>query len=769
MKTLRKFIALLLILLVIYPGNPVILAAAADNDLSAPTEFRAAAYSTHIQVTWKNNKNNENIYYYTVIEKKVDQGDFYPVATLYKGTESYKDYGISNGHIYTYRAYTYYLNRKSPYTDEAEVIIFYPTNLTVSQKYSNYVDLEWEYPPLYGADAPANKILIERRQKGSSKWYLMATLPVSENSWRDTTVKAGTLYYYRIRAQYTNGNESYNIPYDSGISTRTAYPLTTSLTGYAISDTAIRLEWDISDKDATYILEKKNIAGDFSVILDTRNLSSYVDDYLVKGKTYTYRLRMRSSKGVSSEYTEEIDITAETVSAPWDLSVFALASGGTAITWNYPYEVETGFEVWRKGPEKWDLIATLPRNTDTYIDTNVEDGQNYQYKVRAIRGETAFSAFTKAEPVSLEYPPKPGDPAYIISDGILFIYSTDDVPSGITYTLEYREDFNSEWKDFKTVSKGTLIAFINYSPWSQYYFRIRANKGTLSTYSSEIHFYGTVPEKPRSFKAALNGYDRVVLTWEDMSSTEEGYYIYRTANNGSRQLLAYVGKDAESYVDTSPIPGSTSRYEITAFNTAGETASIAAVVTIPKASLFYDIASYKWANDAIYALLGRDAFQWNNGYFRPNATITKGEAVRWILRSFDITYQKKGLFTVSDLSPSHTYYQDLATAITIGMIFPDRLDRIYPDKIMTRRDIVLLINEALNYKGISLYSYSSDALNAFGDRDTVSPGEAHIIASFVYNEIISGKQGRRLALQDPVTRAECAAIIYRTLQKYGID
>jgi len=766
LNTLKKIIAVLLVLILVYPGN-IVLTAAADNKLNGPVDFKAAVYNSYISLSWKN---NESSYYYTVIEKKVDQGEFYPIATLYKGATSYKDYSISNGHIYTYRAYTYYGKDKSPYTGEAEAIVYYPINLTLSQTYSNQIDLSWEYPPLMGAKAPANKILIERRAEGSSKWYLMATLPVTESTWRDTSVKEGTLYYYRIRAQYTNGNESYNVPSNSGISTRTAFPLTTPLTGYAISDTAIRLEWDISGSDdATYILERKNIAGEFSVIYRSKESGTYVDKNLVKGKTYTYRLRMASSKGVYSEYTAEIDIITETVPAPWDFTAYALASGGTALTWEYPYEEETGFEVWRKGQGMWELISLLPRNSDSFIDINAGDGQNYQYKVRALRGETAFSAFSRIENVNLIQPPKPGNLVYITSAEFLYLFSSDEVPEDTTYTLEYRQDIFSEWKDFKTVSKGTLMATVVYSPMSQYHFRLRANRNGLSTYSEELHFYGTVPEKPRNFKAALSGSDRVILTWEDMSSTEDGYYIYRTADNGTRRLLAYVDKDSEKYVDDSPVPGSTSRYEITAFNTAGETAPVVVSVNIPNIAQFKDIASHKWAHDAIYTLYGRNAVQWNNGYFRPDATITKGEAVRWILRSFNIGYQKKGLFTISDLSASHAYYQDLSTAVTMGIIHPDRLDRIYPDKVMTRRDIVLLLNDTLNCLGIPIFSSSTEILDSFTDRGQVTSSESHIIASFINTGIISGKQGKRLALQDAATRAECAAIIYRTLKYYGIN
>ena len=769
MNTLKKIIAVLLVLILVYPGK-IVISAAADGDLTAPVDLKATAYKNYISLSWES-KEDSYSYYYTVIEKRIDQGDFYPIITLNKGKYTYNDYGVSNGHVYTYRAYTYYMNKRSPYTSEVEVIMYYPINLTVTQTYSNQVDLEWEYPPLYGVKIPDNKIQIERRLRGSNEWSLMATLPITETTWRDISVFPDTFYYYRIRAQFTNGNESYNIPSDNGISARTTFPLATALTGYAISDTAIRLEWDTSGAyGASYVLEKKNIAGDFSPILYTNKLSSFVEYGLTKGKTYTYRMHMISPNGAVSEPTEEIEIITETVPAPWELSASAIDSdGGIALTWTYPFEVETGFEVWRKGIGTWELITLLPRNSDSFVDRNVVDGQTYQYKVRAIRGETAYSSFTLAEPVSYYYPPQPGNLVHFISDKVLHLYSSNEVPEGTTYTLEYRLDSLSEWKDYKTVAKGTLLALINYSTINQYHFRLRADRSGLSTYSEELHFYGTVPEKPRNFKAALSGSDRVILTWEDMSSIEDGYYIYRTDNNGTRRLLAYVDKDSERYVDESPVPGSTSRYEITAFNTAGETAPVVVNVTIPNIAQFKDIASHKWAHDGIYILYGRGAVQWNNGYFRPDATITKGEAVRWILRSFNIGYQKKGLFTINDLPASHAYYQDLSTAVTMGIIHPDRLDRIYPDKVMTRRDIILLLNDTLNYLGISIFPSSHEILDSFADRGQVTSSESHIIASFINTGIISGKQGKRLALQDAATRAECAAIIYRTLKYYGIN
>jgi hypothetical protein len=59
----------------------------------------------------------------------------------------------------------------------------------------------------------------------------------------------------------------------------------------------------------------------------------------------------------------------------------------------------------------------------------------------------------------------------------------------------------------------------------------------------------------------------MTLSWQDTSETEDGFRIYRIANN-EKKIIAEVGPNVTHYTDTQAPPGSC--YIVTAFNATGE-------------------------------------------------------------------------------------------------------------------------------------------------------------------------------------------------------
>ena len=284
-------------------------------------------------------------------------------------------------------------------------------------------------------------------------------------------------------------------------------------------------------------------------------------------------------------------------------------------------------------------------------------------------------------------------------------------------------------------------------------------------YSPEYHFYGSPPDPVQELKASQVGYKQVSLTWKDTGSKAEGYHIYRTVS-GKSTLIGYIDADVKQFTDKSPLSGAIAKYEVMAYNATGESMARALSVTVPKAFAFNDITAYKWAHDAISTLGGLGALEYNNGNFEPEKALTRGQMARMILRALDIAHEPQKLSPVTDLHPNHTYYQDLRTAIELGLIHPDVQGKIYPDQAVTRRELILFLNNSLNKLGRALSSHDENELRRFVDYDTVSINERTIISSFAGDGLISGKSGERLALADRASRVEGVVIIYRTMRRY---
>lgn len=737
-------------------------------EILAPDNFSVRVDQEHNLLTWEN-KNSKDIITYIIIERSVDQGEFHQLANLSRYRTSYTDYSVANGHVYTYRAQTVYKGTtKSPYTPEVEAINLYPENFKIANTYAGQVDLEWSYPSLPISREPGYETIIERREKSKSTWRTLATLSVTETTYRDTTVEPDTQYYYRIRIRYDKNRYSKYIPSGTGKKTNTAYPLTTPLWGYGLTDSSIRLMWDMPDSEEGKVtLERKNPSGEFIAIYTSQG-SSYRDTGLISGNTYTYRLCLQSENGLKSEYTEELDITVESVSSPSDLSVFAAASDKIVLTWAYPYENETGFEIWRKGEGPWELLSTVSKNTHTFSDGSGSYGQSYTYKVRAKRGDTCFSDFSHSRTVLNEFPEKP-DPLICYTNGsLLYIFSNDKPPKNTTYTLEFRTSINSPWSEVKSVKDDVLMTNIGFNENSEYHFRIRADIGKLSSVSQEFRFFGSPPGSPAKLEALYVGYNRVTLKWLDETEKEEGYKIYRTIN-GEKKQLGNVGMNAETFIDESPVTGQNTYYEIVAHNLTGASPAVGIHVKIPNIIIFNDLEGYTWAQDAIYTLQGIGALDnIQTGSFYPQNVITKGQMAHMVLASFNISHDSSGLFPPTDITPIHKYYKDITTAINLGLMHPDSDGKIYPNKVATRKDIVLLLSSTLGYVGYPLNPYGTEFIERFNDFWQIPREEINIVASFVGDGIISGKSGLVLDLNSNTTKIETAAFIYRTLLKYKI-
>ena len=763
LKKIKLFSYILVLILLItalaFPGKTAVSALS----LKPPVDISAEVHKNYIQLRWETETNNHK---YIIIEKSVDQGGFSRIATLSRTSASYRDYSVSNGHVYTYRLRTISGSTNSSYSPEIKAVSLYPIDLIITDSYYDHIDLEWEYPSLPTAQMSDYETIIERRIRGKSSWKPLATIPSSETSYRDTAVEPDSIYYYRIRTRYSSESYSNNVPSDWGVSARTGYPLTTPLTGYAISETSIRLEWDMSmADDGRAVLQKKDWDGEFFTLYTSGSRDYYVDSWLTEGESCTYRLMIESDNGTESEFTDEVTITVESVPAPYRLTASALSPDGIILSWTYPYDSETGFEIWRKASDSWQLLADLPKNSEQYKDSSVESGETYVYKVRAKRGESAFSSFSQADSVETLYPSGPAKLVYYTSGGRLYIYSAKDVPKGTSYTLEVRKGLNSPWQELKSCTSGTLRSVVTYTDTTEYHFRLRANIGSLASYSPILYFYGSAPDSAQDLKASVVGADQIVLSWKDNGMKEEGYLVYRTVGD-TKTLVGKTDADAQTITDKSPVTGAAARYEVLAYNAVGQSQPAVVTITILASPAFKDIANYTWAHRAIERLWALGALDYQNGYFGPQSNVTRGQMAHLILKSFGIPYNTEGLFTIADLPLKHNCYQDLMTAVNLGLMHPDSQNKIYPDKIISRGELLHMINNTLSFLGIPLNSYSAESLQKFTDYYNITAVDAPLAASFVGDGIITGKAGGFLGLADRASKAESVVIIYRSLLIY---
>lgn len=85
----------------------------------------------------------------------------------------------------------------------------------------------------------------------------------------------------------------------------------------------------------------------------------------------------------------------------------------------------------------------------------------------------------------------------------------------------------------------------------------------------------TPPEAVSNLEVSGSSPNSIVVSWDDNSTNEEGFKIYRsTLSNGNYKLIHTSEEDSTSYEDTGLFPNTTYYYKIVAYNAGGEASTL---------------------------------------------------------------------------------------------------------------------------------------------------------------------------------------------------
>jgi hypothetical protein len=107
---------------------------------------------------------------------------------------------------------------------------------------------------------------------------------------------------------------------------------------------------------------------------------------------------------------------------------------------------------------------------------------------------------------------------------------------------------------------------------------------------------GTVPAAATSLVASAVSATTINLSWGDNATDEAGFRVERSADGGNTwPLVASVGADSVSFIDSGLAAATTYNYRITAFNTAGnsEPSNVASATTSTATAISLQASAYK--------------------------------------------------------------------------------------------------------------------------------------------------------------------------------
>ena len=234
--------------------------------------------------------------------------------------------------------------------------------------------LTWNAVP----GATSYKVYRAASQNGT--YSLLGT--VTTTSYTNTGAKAGTTYYYKVKAVTAAGESAYsNIV--SGRAT-----VTTLTMGHSASSGKPQLTWKAVSGAASYKVYRATTKnGAYSVINTTKALT-YTNTGAALGTTYYYKVEALNAAGKSMGFSAVVEGKVAPVLAVGYSSV----SGKPQLTWK-AVPGATEYQVYRSTQQNSGYAKINTTTSTSYVNTGAKAGTTYYYRIVAVKG-TAVSDFS---------------------------------------------------------------------------------------------------------------------------------------------------------------------------------------------------------------------------------------------------------------------------------------------------------------------------------------------------------------------------------------
>ena len=509
----------------------------------APKMISAVSQKDGILVTWQAVPGAPN---YRVF-RKVGSGNWNGIGNT--TATSYLDKNVDSGKEYTYTVRVISKDGVTwlSYFDTTGVSCIFAGKVEITglSNQINGVKVSWN--TITGA---ANYRLYRKTDDAG----LVTLGDFSGSSTVDTDVVSNRKYTYVVRALDSSGN--FMGAYDADGKSITFFAAPT-LVDAERANTGIKVTWEAVEGISNYRVFRK---ADGASWIGIGNVASttYIDNSVVGGVTYTYTVRGISADGKT--WLTACDLTGVSCTSP-EFYASPLLTGvkadstGILVTWQ-AVDGAPQYIIYRKDGSKtsWDPIATVPNTPTEYLDNTVTITGKYSYTVACADGsgneaseknETGLSTTYYAAPV-LEY---------AIASGNSVKVSWKHVDGVKAYRV-FRKTENGSWIKLADVSStATTVTYIDSSVKnSQHYvYTVCCLVGgqEMSSYDEtgvETRFY----IMPQLLKVA-NGNGGVGVKWAEVDGIKT-YRVYRKQLGVDSNWVNMGDVGSAYYFDSSVTP-----------------------------------------------------------------------------------------------------------------------------------------------------------------------------------------------------------------------
>jgi acid phosphatase type 7 len=457
---------------------------------SAPVGLVATAQSrTEILLEWTDGSTNEGGF---TLERSDDGETWALVAQTAANATVFLNNGLSAGSTFSYRIRAFNEDGFSEWSNVAvattpvPVPPFSPTDLVTTALSKTSIELSW-------VDNAGNEsgYTVERSTDGVQWISLAPALPADSVAFTNAGLDAGTAYSYRVRATNADGESAW-----SNVASATTLPLTppaapTAFAAAAESKTAIRLDWATASGATGYTLERSLDGATWAgvgAVLEGAAVS-YTNTGLSAGTPYFYRLRASNADGVSA-WVEASATTMPLTPPPTPSNVAAVGSSATSITvtWSDSSPLETAFIIERSANGGvFSVLATLPANTTSYVNTGLTTGVTYSYRVKATNsdGESAYAGPVSASTLSAPAAPS-GLSGRALSRTAIELTWTDNSANEGAFVVQRSSDRKSYTTIATVGANAVVFTDSTVAANKSYYYRVQATNAVGSSTFSNV-------------------------------------------------------------------------------------------------------------------------------------------------------------------------------------------------------------------------------------------------------------------------------------------
>jgi len=440
--------------------------------------------------------------------------------------------------------------------------------LDVSKVTADGCKLSWN-PPKDTGGKPLTHYVVEKKDKSTGKWT-----PVSKFC-RDTEcdvtgLDEGEQYEFRVAAVNDVG-ESEPLLTTKPITAKHPFDPPGKTGTPVIEDVdedSVVLSWakpkdDGGDKIKGYVVEVKEAGtgkwkplNEKAPCKDTNFTATGLD----KGKEYEFRVLAKNQAGLGEPSAPSKSVVTKAkptkASAPRSLAVDNVGPHSMDLSWTKPWSDGgspiKGYQLEKKTPGgKWEKVNDAPIFGETATVPNLEEGQQYEYRVAAITDAGVGDYSTATSPVTAEKKKHvPGAPenlqaSDVKEDGckLAWLPPSDNGGAEIMgYVVEKCEEGSNVWEKVPGIPGPDSHTVKGLEPGKKYKFRVKAenklgfgepcetNKAILAKNPYDA------PGEPRDCEIAKYDRSSVTLKWkapnDDGGNPIQGYIVEKMPKSG---------------------------------------------------------------------------------------------------------------------------------------------------------------------------------------------------------------------------------------------